>query len=205
MPVINVLIVEDQGMVRGALSALLELHGGFTIVAEMADGKLALQYLMSHHGSVDLILSDIEMPGLTGLELAAECKRRFDNPPKIVLLSTFSRSGYVRRAEQLDIDGYLLKEAPSDDLARALKKVMRGQRVYDPALEQVTSLFDDPLTDRERQVLRLAEAGKSTAEIATDVCRTEGTVRNILSDAIKKIGARNRTEALRHARENGWL
>ena len=198
MPLINVLIVEDQGMVRGALSALLELQGGFSIVAEIADGQQALQFLQGH--TVDLVLTDIEMPGLSGLELAAECQRRFETPPKIVLLSTFSRAGYVQRARQLGIDGYLLKEAPSDDLARALKKVMRGQQVYDPSLEQAGPLPEDPLTDRERKVLRLAEEGYSTAEIAREVFRTEGTVRNILSDVIKKIGARNRTEALRISR-----
>ncbi len=203
MPLINVLIVEDQGMVRGALSALLELQGGFSIVAEIADGQQALQFLQGH--TVDLVLTDIEMPGLSGLELAAECQRRFETPPKIVLLSTFSRAGYVQRARQLGIDGYLLKEAPSDDLARALKKVMRGQQVYDPSLEQAGPLPEDPLTDRERKVLRLAEEGYSTAEIAREVFRTEGTVRNILSDVIKKIGARNRTEALRISREKGWL
>ena len=203
MRLINVLIVEDQGMVRGALSALLELQGGFSIVAEIADGQQALQFLQGH--TVDLVLTDIEMPGLSGLELAAECQRRFETPPKIVLLSTFSRAGYVQRARQLGIDGYLLKEAPSDDLARALKKVMRGQQVYDPSLEQASPLPEDPLTDRERKVLRLAEEGYSTAEIAREVFRTEGTVRNILSDVIKKIGARNRTEALRISREKGWL
>ncbi|WP_196160247.1 DNA-binding response regulator [Reinekea sp. G2M2-21] len=203
MPTINLIVVEDQGMVRGALSALLSLQGGFNIVAEFADGQQALNYLLRH--SVDLVLTDIEMPGLTGLELAAQCQQRLISPPKVVLLSTFSRSGYVTRARELGIHGYLLKEAPSDDLARALKKVMRGHQVYDPALEQSLVSADDPLSDRERRVLRLAEQGFSTAEIASEVCRSEGTVRNVLSDVIKKLGARNRTEALRTARENGWL
>ncbi len=203
MPTINLIVVEDQGMVRGALSALLSLQGGFNIVAEFADGQQALNYLLRH--SVDLVLTDIEMPGLSGLELAAQCQQRLTAPPKVVLLSTFSRSGYVTRARELGIHGYLLKEAPSDDLARALKKVMRGHLVYDPALEQSLVSTDDPLSDRERRVLRLAEQGFSTAEIASEVCRSEGTVRNVLSDVIKKLGARNRTEALRTARENGWL
>jgi two-component system response regulator DesR len=203
MKLIKVLIVEDQGMVRGALSALLELQGGFEIVAELPNGQAALQYLLKH--TVDLVLTDIEMPGLTGLELATELQRRLDSPPKVVLLSTFSRSGYVNRARELGIDGYLLKEASSDDLARSLKKVMRGHSVYDPSLDQVECGLKDPLSDRERQVLRLAEEGLSTAEIAGQVHRSEGTVRNILSDVIKKIGARNRTEALRQAREKGWL
>lgn len=203
MKTISVLIVEDQGMVRGALSALLALQGGFEVVADHVDGQAALQWLLKHE--VDLVLTDIEMPGLTGLELAAELKRRLEHPPKIVLLSTFSRQGYVARAQELGIDGYLLKEAPSDDLARSLKKVMRGQQIFDPSLLQYDTADRDPLSDRERQVLRLAEEGCSTADIANRVFRSEGTVRNILSDAIKKIGARNRTEALRIARERGWL
>lgn len=203
MKPINVVIVEDQGMVRGALSALLEIQGGFPIIAELADGQQALQFLLKQ--KVDLVLSDIEMPGLSGLELAAELKRRLDQPPKIVLLSTFSRHGYVARARELGIDGYLLKEAPSDDLASSLRKVMRGKVIFDPSFAELETQNYDPLTDRERQVLRLAEKGSSTAEIAAEVHRSEGTVRNILSDSIKKTGARNRTEALRISREKGWL
>jgi two-component system response regulator DesR len=203
MKPISVLIVEDQGMVLGALSALLELQGGFDIVGQLADGQTALQFALDN--DIDLILSDIEMPGLSGLELAAELNRRLDSPPKIVLLSTFSRSGYIARARELGIDGYLLKEASSDDLARSLKKVMRGLQIYDPSLDVETEKLVDPLTDRERKVLRLAEGGLSTSEIAKRVHRTEGTVRNVLSDVIKKLGARNRMEALRQARENGWL
>ena len=200
---IRVLIAEDQGMVLGALSALLELQGGFNVVGQVADGQAALQFALLN--DVDVILTDIEMPILTGLELAAELNQRMDSPPKVVLLSTFSRNGYVDRARALGVAGYLLKEGSSDDLARALKKVMRGHQVYDPSFAETSSSLQDPLTDRERRVLRLAEAGSSTAEIAKHVHRTEGTVRNILSDVIKKLGARNRTEALRQARENGWL
>jgi two-component system response regulator DesR len=203
MSSISVLVVEDQAMVRGALSALLELQGGFTILAQVGDGQEALKFVLNNE--VDLILTDIEMPGWSGLELAAELKRRMDHPPRIVLLSTFSRSGYISRARELGIDGYLLKEASSDDLARSLKKVMRGQQVYDPSLEVDMKKLVDPLSDRERQVLRLAEEGLSTLEIANQVHKTEGTVRNILSEVIKKLSARNRTEALRQARENGWL
>lgn len=203
MKPIRVLIVEDQGMVRGALSALLELQGGFDIVAEHANGQEALAFAQST--VVDIVLSDIEMPGLTGLELAAELQKRLQRPPKVVLLSTFSRVGYVERARQLKVAGYLLKESSADDLARSLKKVMRGLQVYDPSFSSVSVEQTDPLTDRERKVLRLAEAGQSTADIAKQVHRTEGTVRNILSDVIKKLGARNRTEALRQAREKGWL
>ncbi len=197
------LIAEDQGMIRGALSALLELQGGFDVVAQCSDGQEALQYLLKQ--PVDLVLTDIEMPLLSGLELVSEVKRRLESPPKMVLLSTFSRHGYVSRAATLQVDGYLLKEAPSEDLARSLKKIMRGKRIFDPSLLPEEADGHDPLADRERQVLRLAEEGKSTAEIAQCVHRSEGTVRNILSEVIKKLGSRNRTEALRKAREKGWL
>ncbi|EAR07417.1 response regulator transcription factor [Reinekea blandensis] len=200
---ISLVVVEDQAMVRGALSALLTLHGGFEVIAEFSDGQAALRYLLDN--TADLVLTDIEMPGLTGLELAAELSRRLAKPPKVVLLSTFSRTGYVHRARELGIAGYLLKEAPSDDLARSLKQVMRGAEVYDPSLVAESASSPDPLTDRERQVLRLAEAGQSTADIAGKVCRTEGTVRNILSETIRKLGVRNRAEALRLARDRGWL
>lgn len=203
MKPIKVVIAEDQAMVRGALSALLELQGGFDVVAQFADGKDVLSYVLAN--SIDLILTDIEMPNLTGLELAAELNRRLEHPPKLVLLSTFSRQGYLDRARELNVDGYLLKEAPSDDLARALKKVMRGQTIFDPSFETRERTQADPLSDRERQVLRYAEQGMSTAEIAKMVHRTEGTIRNVLSEVIKKLGTRNRTEALRTARENGWL
>lgn len=203
MKPIRVLIAEDQGMVLGALSALLELQGGFEVVAQVPDGEAAQTELTRR--DVDLVLTDIEMPGMTGLDLAAWIRQQPEPRPKVVILTTFARQGYLSRARELGVDGYLLKEAPSDDLARALKRVMRGQAVYDPALEGAIETDSGPLNDRERRILRLAEEGLTTAEIAAKVFRSEGTVRNTLSDVIKRLGARNRTEATRQARERGWL
>lgn len=203
MKPIRVLVAEDQGMVLGALSALLELQGGFEVVAQVTDGEAAQRALRAL--TVDLVLTDIEMPGLTGLELAAWIRAQPEPRPRVVILTTFSRQGYLSRARELGVDGYLLKEAPSDELARGLRRVMRGQTVYDPSLEGVTDSDAGPLNDRERRMLRFAEEGLTTAEIAARVFRSEGTVRNTLSEVIKRLGARNRTEATRLARERGWL
>lgn len=202
MPV-RLMVVEDQGMVRGALAALLNLQTGFAVVSEQPDGQAALHALRDVE--VDLILADIEMPGLSGLELAAEVQQRFKPAPKFVLLSTFARAGYVKRAQTLGVDGYLLKESPAPELAQALRRVMRGKTVYDPALQGADASLADPLSDRERQALRWAEQGLTTADIAEQLHRSEGTVRNLLSDAIRKLECRNRTEAVRKARERGWL
>jgi two-component system response regulator DesR len=203
MPKIRLLIAEDQAMVRGALSALLTMTGHFEVLYEVSSGVEAFELLRNN--TVDIVLTDIEMPNCTGLELAADIFNRLDAPPKVVLLSTFSRQGYANRAREIGVQGYLLKEAPSDDLARSLKKIMRGHIIYDPSLENDVAENFDPLHDRERKVLRLAEQGVSTAEIAKAVCRSEGTVRNILSDVIKRLDVSNRTEAIRLAREKGWL
>lgn len=200
---IRLLIAEDQNMVRGALSALLTLSGHFEVVFEAANGDDAFTF--AYQNTVDIVLTDIEMPGRSGLELAADLFSRLEAPPKLVLLSTFSRLGYVARARALGIQGYLLKESPSDELARALRKIMRGQIVYDATIEANESVGLDPLSDKERQILRLAEQGATTADIARQVHRTEGTVRNVLSDVIKRLSVVNRTEAIREARKNGWL
>lgn len=200
---IRLLVAEDQNMVRGALSALLTLSGYFDVVFEASNGDDA--FVFAQQNTVDIVLSDIEMPGRSGLELAADLFSRLAVPPKVVLLSTFSRSGYVARARALGIQGYLLKESPSDELARALRKIMRGHIVYDAILEANESAELDPLSDKERQILRLAEQGATTADIARQVHRTEGTVRNVLSDVIKRLSVVNRTEAIRVARKNGWL
>lgn len=203
MKPIRVLIAEDQGMVLGALSALLELQGGFEVVAQAVNGEEAVTQLQKQ--SVDLILTDIEMPGMTGLELAAWVEQQAEPRPRVVILTTFARQGYLNRAMQLGVCGYLLKEAPSDELALSLKKVMRGHVIIDPALRDAVSEDTGPLNDRERKILRLSEEGLTTTEIAARVFRSEGTVRNTLSDVIKRLGARNRTEATRLARARGWL
>ena len=151
-----------------------------------------------------MLLTDIEMPEVTGLELAAEIQRR-RLPVKVVILTTFARAGYLRRALDAGVSGYLLKDAPASTLANAIRRIKAGARVIDPELAAEAWTEADPLTDRERQVLRYAGEGATGAEIAERLHLSEGTVRNYLSEAISKLGASNRTEAARIARQKGWL
>jgi len=200
--VIRVLIAEDQAMVLGALSALIGIESDLEVVASARDGREALALAIAH--APDVVVTDIEMPGLTGLELAAELKRR-GSPARVVILTTFARPGYLRRALEAGAAGYLLKDAPSSQLADAIRRVRAGARAVDPELASEAWSEDDPLTDRERQVLRLAADGKSGAEIAGVLHLSEGTVRNYLSDAVGKLGGRNKVDAARIARQKGWL
>jgi two-component system, NarL family, response regulator DesR len=199
---IRVLIAEDQAMVRGALAALLAIEGDIEIAGQAQNGREALDLV----GELmpDLVLTDIEMPEMTGLELAAELKRRH-LPVRVVILTTFARAGYLRRALDAGVAGYLLKDAPAATLANAIRRIRAGARVIDPELAAEAWTEGDPLTDRERQVLRYAGEGASGAEIAGRLSLSEGTVRNYLSEAISKLGAANRTEAARIARQKGWL
>ncbi|HJU64208.1 MAG TPA: response regulator transcription factor [Gemmatimonadaceae bacterium] len=199
---IKVLIAEDQGMVLGALAALLEIEGDIQVVASAQDGRQALELVGAHHP--DVVITDIEMPGLTGLELAAALQRQ-RSPARVVILTTFARAGYLRKALEAGAAGYLLKDAPAASLANAVRRVHRGGRVIDPELAVGAWTDPDPLTERERQVLRMASDGETSAEIAAALGLSEGTVRNYLSDAISKLGAGNRIEAARIAREKGWL
>jgi two-component system response regulator DesR len=204
--VIRVVLAEDQAMVRGALAALLELEDDIRVVAEASDGDAALAATREH--DPDLLVTDIEMPGLGGLELAAavrDANRGRERPVRVVILTTFARAGYLRRALDAGVHGYLLKDAPAARLADALRRVHTGGRAIDPELAAEAWGADDPLTDRERQVLRLAGDGASSATIARSLGLSEGTIRNYLSEAIGKLGAANRVEAARIARENGWL
>ena len=199
---IRVLIAEDQGMVLGALAALLELEPDIEVVGRARDGQVALELVLA--AKPDVVLTDFEMPRLTGLELAAELKRR-GHPARVVILTTFARGGYLRRALEAGAAGYLLKDAPAERLAEAVRRVHAGLRSIDPELAAAAWEEADPLTDRERQVLRLAGEGHSSARIAAGLHLSEGTVRNYLSEAISKVGARNRVEAARIARRKGWL
>lgn len=199
---IRVLLAEDQAMVLGALSALIEIESDLEVVAQARTGAEALDLALAHRP--DVVVTDIEMPGLSGLELAAELKRR-GSTARIVILTTFARPGYLRRALDAGASGYLLKDAPSHRLADAIRRVKNGGRAVDPELASEAWSEDDPLTDRERQVLRLAADGQSGAEIAEALRLSEGTVRNYLSEAVGKIGGRNKVDAARIARVKGWL
>ena len=199
---IRVLLAEDQSMVLGALAALLGLEPDIEVVGRARDGEEALE--LARATRPDVVLTDIEMPKRTGLELAAELRRQ-GSPARVVILTTFARTGYLRRALDAGAAGYLLKDSPSERLADAVRRVHAGLKAIDPELAAEAWGEADPLTDRERQVLRLAGEGLSTARIAADIHLSEGTVRNYLSEAISKLGAENRVEAARIAREKGWL
>ena len=201
---IRILIAEDQAMVLGALSALLEIESDLEVVGQARTGSEALALALKHNP--DVVVTDIEMPNMTGLEMAAELSRtRKGQRPRVIILTTFARPGYLRRALDVGASGYLLKDAPSAQLADAIRRVAAGGRAIDPSLAAEAWTEPDPLTDRERQVLRLADEGLSGAEIARQLKLSEGTVRNYLSESIGKLGAKNRVEAARVARQKGWL
>jgi len=199
---IRVLLAEDQAMVRGALSALLKLESDLDVIGSAADGEEAWNLIQRE--KPDLLVTDIEMPRLTGLELAQRMRER-GIEAKVIILTTFARPGFLRRALDAGVSGYLLKDAPAEQLAEAIRKVHRGGRAIDPELALEAWSGDDPLNDRERQVLRLAGDGLSAGDIATLLNLSPGTVRNYLSEAIGKLGAGNRIEAFRLARQKGWL
>ena len=200
---IRVLLAEDQTMLRGALSALLELESDITVVAQAPNGRDAFR--LARDLNPDIVVTDIEMPEMTGLELAAALKQA-ESKSRVVILTTFARPGYLRRALDAGARGYLLKDRPAAELAEAVRRVHRGLRVVDPALAtEAWNAELDPLTDRERQILQRAGDGRSSAEIATELHLSEGTVRNYLSEAIAKLGASNRVDAARIARTKGWL
>ena len=199
---IRVLLAEDQAMVRGALAALLKLESDLDVVRTCGDGEEA--WIATRELVPDVVLTDIEMPKLTGLELAQKI-RDANLPTRVVILTTFARPGYLRRALDVGASGYLLKDAPSAQLADAIRRVAAGGRAVDPSLAAEAWTEPDPLTDRERQVLRLADEGRSSGEIARQLKLSEGTVRNYLSESIGKLGAKNRVEAARMARQKGCL
>lgn len=200
---VRVLLADDQSMVREALAALLGLEDDIEVVAQVARGDEVLAAAREH--KPDVALLDIEMPGLTGIEAAALLRRELPGI-KIVIVTTFGRPGYLRRAMESGAEAFLVKDAPAAQLAEAVRQVLRGNRVIDPTLA-AAALADgaDPLTAREGDVLRAAADGSVIAEIARRLLLSEGTVRNYLSTAIQKTGARNRAEAVRIAREKGWL
>lgn len=199
---IRVLLAEDQTMLRGALAALLNLEADIEVMAAVGDGESAWRELQ--RCQPDLLVTDIEMPGLTGIELAQRIQRH-ELPIRVVIVTTFARAGYLRRALEAGVCGYLLKDAPAEQLADALRKVQAGGKVVDPQLAMEAWSGADPLNDRERQVLRLAGEGLSAGDIAKQLSLSQGTVRNYLSEAIGKLGVSNRIEAYRLARQRGLL
>ncbi len=198
----RVLLAEDQTMVLGALAALLALESDIEVAGRASDGEAAWRELQRL--KPDLLVTDIEMPGLTGLELAQRVQRH-GLPVKVVIVTTFARAGFLRRALDAGVSGYLLKDAPAEKLAEALRSVHRGGRAIDPQLALEAWSEADPLSDRERQVLRLAGEGIAAGDIARRLGLTHGTVRNYLSEIIGKLGVSNRIEAYRLARQKGWL
>ncbi|MFE7117730.1 response regulator transcription factor [Streptomyces sp. NPDC057654] len=199
---IRVVLAEDQGMVLGAFASLLDLQPDITVVATATNGDDALAAVREHRPNV--LVTDIEMPGRTGLDLAAELNRLGD-PTRVLIVTTFARSGYLRRAVDAGVAGYVLKDAPIGELATALRRVHAGERVVAPELAVAAWDAADPLTDRERELLRAVAEGATNAEIAARLFLAEGTVRNYLSTAMAKLGARNRTDAARTALDRGWL
>ena len=200
---IRVLLAEDQAMVRGALSALLSLEEDIEIVAEAARGDEVLPAALDTLPNVALL--DIEMPGGDGLGAAAELR---DHLPscRAIILTTFGRAGYLKRAMESGARGFLLKDGPASELATAIRRVMEGERMVDPALAaSALSEGGNPLSNRERDVLLASADGATIGDVAAKLYLSEGTVRNYLSTAIKKLGTRNRVEAARLAERKGWL
>ena len=200
---IRVLIAEDQAMVRGALSALLTLEEDVEIVAEVSRGDEVVPAALD--SLPDVALLDIEMPGGDGLTAAAALRERLPSC-RVIILTTFGRAGYLKRAMESGAAGFLLKDSPASELATAIRRVMHGERVVDPVLAAAAlSEGESPLTKREREVLVASANGATIEEVARKLYLSEGTVRNYLSNAIKKLDARNRVEAARLAERKGWL
>ena len=200
---VRVLLAEDQAMVRGALSALLSMEGDIEIVAEASRGDEVLPAALD--AFPDVALLDIEMPGGDGLSAAAQLKERLP-ACRVIILTTFGRAGYLKRAMEVGALGFLLKDAPATELATAIRRVVKGERMVDPGLAaSALSEGGNPLTERERDVLGASADGATIGDIASDLYLSEGTVRNYLSTAIKKLGVRNRVEAARLAERKGWL
>lgn len=199
---ISIVIAEDQSLLRGALAALLSLEPDIELIAQAHNGEEAVELVTQHKPKV--LVTDIEMPGLTGIE-AAEALRQAGSETKVLIVTTFARPGYLQRALQAGVLGYVLKDAPSEELADAVRKVANGQRAISAELAENAWSVPVMLTARERDILKQVEAGKSNKEIARILDLSPGTVRNYLADAAQKLGAANRIEAFQIARENGWL
>ena len=203
MTPIRVLLAEDQAMIREALAALLSFEDDIEVVAQVGRGDEVTAAALA--SSPDVALLDIEMPGMDGLTAAAALRAARPGT-KVVILTTFGRPGYLRRAMESGVSGFIVKDSPAEKLARTIREIRAGKKVIDPELAAAALAEGaSPLTPRERDVLAASHDGATIAEIAAALCLSEGTVRNYLSACIQKAGARNRTEALRVAEERGWL
>lgn len=199
---IKLVLAEDQSLLRGALASLLAMEADFEILADRPDGRSAWADI--RRDPPDILVTDIEMPGLTGIELA-EAIKRDGLKTRTLIVTTYARPGYLRRAMEAGVSGYLLKDAPATELADAIRRVASGERVIAPELAEAAWGEPDPLSETERRLLRLAESGLDSHAIAGTSGLARGTVRNYLHEAISKLGASNRIEAARIAREKGWL
>ncbi|GGM38893.1 transcriptional regulatory protein DesR [Paraliobacillus quinghaiensis] len=196
---IRIVLAEDQGMLLGALGALLDLEEDMEVVGKARDGEEALALVKKEQP--DVCVMDIEMPVMTGLDVAESLK---ESTCKVIILTTFARSGYFERARNAKVSGYLLKDSPSEDLANAIRKIIDGQRIYAPELIDMAFGETNPLTDREEQVIRLMAEGRNTKQIASQLFITNGTVRNYISVILAKLEVTNRIEAIEKFKEKGW-
>lgn len=197
---IRIVIAEDQRMLLGALGSLLNLEDDMEVIGQASNGEEVLHLVQKFQP--DVCIMDIEMPGKSGLEAAEELKEK---NCKVIILTTFARSGYFQRALKAGVSGYLLKDSPSEELANSIRSVMGGRRVFAPELMDDVYSEENPLTEREMDVLGLVADGKNTKEIANQLCITIGTVRNYISTIMDKLGVSNRIEAITHSKEKGWF
>ncbi|WP_227396321.1 response regulator transcription factor [Jeotgalibacillus aurantiacus] len=197
---IRIVLAEDQTMLLGALGSLLDLEEDLQVVGKAKNGEEAIEMVRSLQP--DVCIMDIEMPLKTGLDAAEELK---DEPCKIIILTTFARPGYFERARNAGVSGYLLKDSPSEELARSIRTIMEGRRIYAPELVDMALTEPNPLTEREQEVMELIAEGKTTKEIAGTLFITNGTVRNYISVILDKLEVSNRIEAISRFREKGWF
>ncbi|RXZ79040.1 DNA-binding response regulator [Paenibacillaceae bacterium] len=197
---IRIVIAEDQRMLLGALASLLDLEEDMQVVGRAGNGEEALTLVNMH--KPDICIMDIEMPLKTGLDVAEELRGR---DCKVLILTTFARSGYFERALKAGVSGYLLKDSPSEELADSIRSIMAGRRIYASELVDEAYGQGNPLTEREKEVLGLVADGKNTKEIASELFITTGTVRNYISVILDKLGVSNRIEAITRFKEKGWF
>ncbi|TAA72651.1 response regulator transcription factor [Planococcus salinarum] len=197
---IRIVLAEDQRMMLGALGSLLDLEEDMEVVGMAANGQEAVDLVANLNP--DICIMDIEMPLKSGLDAAEQLK---EHPCKVIILTTFARSGYFERARNAGVSGYLLKDSPSEDLATSIRSIMAGRRIYAPELVDLAYESDNPLTEREKQVMELIAQGRSTKEIANELFITSGTVRNYISTILDKLEVGNRIEAISRFKEKGWF